>query len=112
MNIIFFRHGEATDNVKKIISDKEIYNSVLTPNGKKSVIESIKKMPSKIDKIYVSPFPRTIQTANLLLKKYPNVAVNINENIREIDSGKYSHKKNNKDLDNTRIKQKRIKRND
>ena len=30
MNIIFMRHGNATDNVKKIISDKEIYWSTLT----------------------------------------------------------------------------------
>lgn len=29
MNLIFLRHGEATDNVKKLISDKEIYWSVL-----------------------------------------------------------------------------------
>ena len=25
MNLIFLRHGEATDNVKKLLSDKEIY---------------------------------------------------------------------------------------
>ena len=30
MNIIFMRHGNATDNVKEIISDKEIYWSTLT----------------------------------------------------------------------------------
>ena len=28
MNIIFLRHGEAIDNVKKLISDKEIYWSI------------------------------------------------------------------------------------
>ena len=33
MNIIFMRHGEATDNVLELISDKEIYWSTLTDNG-------------------------------------------------------------------------------
>ena len=35
MNIIFMRHGEATDNVKELISDREIYWSVLTKKEKK-----------------------------------------------------------------------------
>ena len=66
MNIIFLRHGEATDNVKGIISDRESYYSTLTENGIKTVKESIKSLPSKIDKIYVSPFKRTIETANIV----------------------------------------------
>ena len=37
MNIIFMRHGEATDNVKKLISDKEVYWSTLTRKGKETV---------------------------------------------------------------------------
>ena len=36
MNLIFMRHGEATDNVKDLISDKEIYWSVLTDEGIKT----------------------------------------------------------------------------
>ena len=64
MNIIFMRHGEATDNVKELISDREIYWSTLTENGKETVIESLKSLPKEITKIYVSPFPRTIQTAH------------------------------------------------
>ena len=32
------RHGEATDNVKEIISDKEIYWSVLSDSGRKNVL--------------------------------------------------------------------------
>ena len=35
MNLIFLRHGEATDNVKQLLSDKEIYWSTLTEQGKK-----------------------------------------------------------------------------
>lgn len=105
MNIIFMRHGEATNNVDEIISDKEIYWSVLTENGIATTLESIKLLPQSIDKIYVSPFPRTIETAHFVSKKYPKVEVIIENRIREINYGKYSGKKNNEDLDNTRIKQ-------
>lgn len=105
MNIIFMRHGEATDNVLELISDKEIYWSTLTDNGINSVLESINKLPSKIDKIYVSPLPRTIQTAHYVSKKFPEAEVLIENRIREINNGKYSGKKNNEELDSVRRKQ-------
>lgn len=93
MNIIFMRHGEATDNVKELISDKEIYWSVLTERGKETVIESIETLPSTIDKIYVSPFPRTIETAHFVFEKYPNVEIIIEKRLHEINNGKYSGQK-------------------
>lgn len=105
MNIIFMRHGEATDNVRGIISDKEIYNSVLTEEGKIGALESIDKLPSKIDKIYVSPLPRTIETAHLVSEKFCNSEVVIDGRIREINHGKFSGKQNNEELDKTREKQ-------
>ena len=105
MNIIFMRHGEATDNIKELISDKEIYWSILTDKGKNSVLESINRLPSVIDKIYVSPFPRTIQTAHYVFNKYSNAEVIIENRIREINNGKYSGKKNNDELDRIRCKQ-------
>lgn len=105
MNIIFMRHGEATDNVKEIISDKEIYWSTLTKDGEKVVEETVSGLPEKIDKVYVSPLPRTIQTASIVRKKYPDVEFVIDDRIREIDHGKYSGQKNNEDLDRTREKQ-------
>ena len=80
MNLIFLRHGEATDNVKELISDKEIYWSILTENGIQTVLESIKELPNKIDKMYVSPFPRTIETAHYVYEKYPNIEVEIVHN--------------------------------
>lgn len=105
MNIIFMRHGEATDNVKGLISDKEIYWSILTNSGIKTVEESIKDLPDVIDKIYVSPLPRTIETAHLVYKRYKESKIVIENRIRELNYGKYSGQKNNEDLDNTRIKQ-------
>lgn len=105
MNIIFMRHGEATDNVKKIISDKEIYWSILTKKGEQAVIDSVKLLPSIIDKIYYSPFPRTVETAYYVLKKYPKAETIVDYRLREIYYGKYSGKTNNAELDNIRIKQ-------
>ena len=105
MNIIFMRHGEATDNVRGIISDKEIYWSVLTENGIKTAKETIKDLPKQIDKMYVSPLPRTIQTAHFVYEAYPTISATIDNRIREIDNGKYSGQQNNEDLDQTRMKQ-------
>ena len=105
MNLIFMRHGEATDNVKGLISDKEIYWSVLTDEGIKTVMETLNILPNNIDTMYVSPFPRTIQTAHYVYEKYPNLKVYIDKRIREIFYGKYSHQQNNEELDEIRKKQ-------
>ena len=105
MNIIFMRHGEATDNVKELISDKEEYNSLLTEKGKREVEKSLDLLPNNIDVMYVSPLPRTIETANIVLLKYPNIKMIIDNRIREINYGKYSHQKNNSELDEIRRKQ-------
>ena len=105
MNLIFMRHGEATDNVKGLISDKEIYWSVLTEEGIKTVKETVNLLPANINTMYVSPFPRTIQTANYVFEKYPDINVHIDTRIKEIFYGKYSHSKNNSELDEIRRKQ-------
>lgn len=99
------RHGEADNNVEEFLSDKEIYFSLLTEKGQKEVQESIKYLPNKIDKIYISPLPRTIQTAKLVLQNIKIQKIVIENRIREINYGKYSGKKNNKELDAIRKKQ-------
>ena len=68
-------------------------------------MESINYLPININKVYVSPLPRTIQTANYVYEKYPNVEFIIDDRIREIKYGKYTHKKNNEELDEVRNKQ-------
>ena len=105
MNLIFLRHGEATDNVKGLISDKEIYWSILTEKGIETVKESIDFLPKKIDIMYVSPLPRTIETAHYIFERYSSINVVIDDRIREIQYGKYSHCKNNEELDEIRKKQ-------
>lgn len=105
MNLILFRHGEATDNVKGLISDKEIYWSILTEKGKEDVKESISLLPKEITAVYISPLPRTIQTANFIYEKYSRTMFIIEDRIKEIQYGKYSHCKNNEELDSIRQKQ-------
>ena len=105
MNIILMRHGEAIDNVNELISDKEIYWSILTEKGIETVKESIDFLPKKIDIMYVSPLPRTIETAHYIFERYSSINVVIDDRIREIQYGKYSHCKNNEELDEIRKKQ-------
>lgn len=105
MNLIFMRHGEASNNVKEYLSDKEIYWSLLTRKGQNEVKESIKSLPTKLDKIYTSPLPRTIQTAHFVYEKYKSTEIIIENRLREIGYGKYSGQENNEELDNIRKKQ-------
>lgn len=105
MNLIFMRHGEASNNVKEYLSDKEIYWSLLTRKGQNEVKESIKSLPPKLDKIYTSPLPRTIQTTHFVYEKYKNTEIIIENRLREIGYGKYSGQQNNEELDNIRKKQ-------
>ena len=104
MNIIFMRHGEATDNIREILSDKEIYFSILTDAGFSEAAQTIKSI-DKVDKIYISPLPRTIQTAKILYEKFPTAEAVIDDRLREIQYGRYSGQKNNSSLDIIREKQ-------
>lgn len=105
MNLILMRHGEATNNKEKYLSDKEIYFSTLTKKGKKDVKKTVKNLPTNIDEVYISPLPRTIETSYYVYKRFPNIKYTIDNRIREIYYGKYSGKQNNSDLDNIRNKQ-------
>lgn len=105
MNLILMRHGEATNNKEKYLSDKEIYFSTLTKKGKKDVKKTVKNLPTNIDEVYISPLPRTIETSYYVYKRFPNIKYTIDNSIREIYYGKYSGRKNNEELDLVRRKQ-------
>ncbi len=100
------RHGEATDNVRGIISDKEEYGSHLTRLGIAQVVESASKLPQDIVRIYVSPLPRTIETSHYVQNKLTNAELLIDNRIREIGYGKYSGQQNNAEIDHIREQQK------
>ena len=104
MNIIFMRHSEAVDNVRGVLSCKEIRCSVLTEAGFRQVTKSVSKLPREIDKIYSSPLIRTLQTAKEIMKA-SGAEVIIDNRIREIDWGEYDGKPNNPELDAVRTRQ-------
>lgn len=104
MNIIFMRHSEAVDNVRGVLSCKEIRCSVLTEAGFRQVAKSVSKLPREIDKIYSSPLIRTLQTAKEIMK-VSGAEVVIDNRIREIDWGEYDGKPNNPELDAVRTRQ-------
>lgn len=78
-NIYFIRHAEAMHNVleekyKGDFSKCNVYDPLLTENGKKQTklaIEKLKKENIKFDTVFVSPLTRTIQTY-FLVKDYIN----------------------------------------
>lgn len=105
MNIVFMRHGEAVDNVKGVLSCKEVQCSALTEKGAVQVAESVRKLPRAIDKIYSSPLIRTLQTTKEVLRVLGEIEVKVDSRIREIDWGEFNGECNNSELDAVRTAQ-------
>ena len=76
--IIIIRHGQGTHNLEGLYNSNPNNPNYtvanLTEEGKKQVERSAKKLLSyginknNVSKIYVSPLPRTVQTAEILIK--------------------------------------------
>jgi len=66
-NYWVMRHGEAENNTKEITNGKDENSCHLTAAGKKSVEEVAKQLKDKkINLVYVSPFIRTKETAQIV----------------------------------------------
>ena len=62
----------------------------LTANGEKQAVATGARlgMEFKFDRVFVSPFQRTVETARLMIEQFPNaVEVIEDERLREIDFG-------------------------
>ena len=71
--VIVVRHGETTDNVKKVFRTS-LAN--LTENGVKEATQVGKELSSNpISNMYVSSLPRAIHTANLIMNEQKNTNV-------------------------------------
>lgn len=78
-NIIIVRHGESEHNVLDIYNSNprhpQYQPSHLTPEGIRKTIETSHQLidqgfnPSTIDAVYVSPLPRTQETAHILARE-------------------------------------------
>ena len=65
--VILMRHGQADSNVNRVLAGRHL-ESHLTENGRKQVMDSAKQLMKNIaiEKVYVSPVIRTIETAQIV----------------------------------------------
>jgi probable phosphoglycerate mutase len=81
------RHGEADNNVKRILVGRNL-ESHLTSQGKQQVEDTAKYLKEiSIDKVYVSPVIRAVETAEITCKEL-GLEYQIDERLFEIELGK------------------------
>lgn len=81
------RHGEADNNVKRILVGRNL-ESHLTSQGKLQVEDTAKYLKEiSIDKVYVSPVIRAVETAEITCKVL-GLEYQIDERLFEIELGK------------------------
>ena len=85
--IIFMRHGQAYNNVKKLLVGRNL-ESHLTDLGREQVQQSGQMLSTiAIDKIYTSPVIRTVETAEIV-SNILNMPFEEDERLFEIELGK------------------------
>jgi len=81
------RHGQADNNVNRILVGRYI-ESHLTEYGKQQVADTSKYLKNvPIEKVYVSPVTRTVETAKIVCKLL-GMNYEIDERLYEIELGK------------------------
>jgi 2,3-bisphosphoglycerate-dependent phosphoglycerate mutase len=81
------RHGQAENNVSRILVGRHI-ESHLTDYGRQQVADSAKQLKSiPIDKVYVSPVLRTVETAQIVCQIL-GVDYRVDERLYETEMGK------------------------
>jgi 2,3-bisphosphoglycerate-dependent phosphoglycerate mutase len=81
------RHGQAENNVNKILVGRHI-ESHLTDYGRQQVEDTARYLQNvPIEKVYVSPVTRTVETAKIV-SKILGISYEIDERLYEIDLGK------------------------
>ena len=88
-SIIFLRHGQAKNNVEKVLAGRSDGVS-LTDKGIKQA-QSIAKFlePMKISAIYSSPIERASKTAEIVAK-HNKIDFTTDERLTELDMGKFT----------------------
>ena len=86
--IIFMRHGQANNNVKKLLVGRNL-ESHLTDLGREQVKNTTNQILASIDihKIYSSPVIRTVETAEIV-SDFIDVPFEKDERLFEIELGK------------------------
>lgn len=84
---IFMRHGQADNNVNRVLVGRYV-ESHLTEYGKQQVADTSKYLKNiPIEKVYVSPVIRTVETARIVCKVL-GMNYEIDERLYEIDLGR------------------------
>jgi len=84
---IFMRHGQAENNVSRILVGRHI-EAHLTEQGRQQVEDAARQLKSvEIDKVYVSPVIRAVETAQIVCKAL-GMNYEIDERLYEIELGK------------------------
>jgi probable phosphoglycerate mutase len=84
---IFMRHGQADNNVNRVLVGRYV-ESHLTEYGKQQVADTSKYLRNiPIEKVYVSPVIRTIETAKIVCKVL-GMNYEIDERLYEIELGR------------------------
>ncbi len=89
------RHGEAESNVKKVVDSKTPGVAHLTEKGKEQVLESSALLKEKkIDMVFVSPFLRTQETAEIVARELglETDSVVTDSRLSEINTGEFDGK--------------------
>ena len=85
--MILMRHGQADNNVNRILVGRHI-ESHLTEYGKRQVLDTAKYLGEiSINKVLVSPVVRTIETAEIVCE-YLGLDYQIDERLYEIELGR------------------------
>jgi probable phosphoglycerate mutase len=81
------RHGQAENNVSRTLVGRHI-ESHLTPHGRQQAADAAKQLKSiAIDKVYVSPVIRAMETAQIVCKAL-GMDYEVDERLYEIELGK------------------------
>lgn len=85
--VIFMRHGQAENNVNRILVGRHI-ESHLTEQGRRQVADAARDLRNvAIEKIYVSPVTRAIETAKIVCDRL-GTSYEVDERLYEIELGK------------------------
>lgn len=88
-SIIFLRHGQAQNNIKRVLAGRTP-GVPLTGDGIKQAKTIAKFLkPMKISTVYSSPVERALKTAEIVAK-HNSVDYRIDERLIELDMGKFT----------------------
>jgi len=87
--IIFLRHGQAKNNIDRVLAGRTV-GVPLTEKGIKQAKTIAKFLkPMKISTVYTSPIERALKTAEIVAK-HNSVDCKIDERLIELDMGKFT----------------------